>query len=60
MSNILKYKVLETKIQLPDSGFNSYIKYLSWKTSPTVLKWVSQLNFFASWWNFAASNAIVE
>ena len=25
MSNIHKYEVLETKVQLPDSGFNSYI-----------------------------------
>ena len=27
MSNILKYKVLEIKAGLPDSGFNGYNKY---------------------------------
>ena len=27
MTNILKYEVLETKVPLPESGFNGYINY---------------------------------
>ena len=51
MSNILKYKVQEIKVRLPDSGFNGYINFHLWFQSLKarffrIVKGVGDLNSY--------------